>query len=284
MSLQILQSSPMHSIQDAGRFGLAHHGITPAGFMDRSAAQWANRLAGNPLDRGLIEIVDGGLMVQFEADAIASITGAWGDFQLNGAPLSGWGSFGVRSGDQLKLGRLSAGRFTYLTIAGGFDLAPVLGSVATSRRDGLGGLDGRGVGLQSGDHLMFSGAESIQPTYAPRSKVPSYRTSLVCQVMLSAASVDDSITQRAFTVAPEQSRMGYRLIADRPLVIPAQRYSIPLGLGAIQVPPNGHPIVLMRDHQTLGGYPVIGYVLEASLNQLAQRRPGQIVHFQMAQR
>jgi biotin-dependent carboxylase-like uncharacterized protein len=282
--IRVRQASPMHTIQDLGRFGFASQGVAQAGPMDSIAACWANTILNNSVNRPFIEIGGGGFVAEFAFPVNFAITGAWGDFTLDGQPLIGPGCYPAHAGSVLKIGRLSSGLFTYLAVEGGFHIESVLGSVATCQRDSLGGLTGTGAALTSGDELRYK-ADRLRPLkLIPRRYLDSYVTPLVCDVIMRHSDHFDSIAtdrflNQSYTVATEQSRMGYRLDGQSSIESNRPRYSVPIPLGGIQIPPSGQPIVLMRDHQSLGGYPMVGTLTRRSLSLLAQRSPGKVVSF-----
>ncbi|MEK9964569.1 MAG: biotin-dependent carboxyltransferase family protein, partial [Betaproteobacteria bacterium] len=277
------------TIQDLGRFGFASQGVAQAGPMDSIAACWANSILNNSVNRPFVEIGGGGFVAEFAIPVNFAITGAWGDFTLDGQPLIGPGCYPAHAGSVLKIGRLSSGLFTYLAVEGGFHIESVLGSVATCQRDSLGGLTGNGAALTSGDELRYT-ADRLRPLkLIPRRYLDSYVTPLVCDVIMRYSDHFDSIAtdrflNQSYTVAKQQSRMGYRLDGQSSIESNRPRYSVPIPLGGIQIPPSGQPIVLMRDHQSLGGYPMIGTLTRRSLSLLAQRSPGKVVSFKPIKR
>jgi biotin-dependent carboxylase-like uncharacterized protein len=282
--LHVKLANPMHTIQDLGRFGFASQGVAQAGPMDSVSACWANQLLKNPVSCPLIEIGGGGFVAEFIEDVNFAMTGAWGEFSLNGDPLAGPGAYPAPAGSELRVGRLDSGLFTYLAVDSGFDVHPVLGSVATCQRDLLGGLYHTGVSLSVGDKLNYQRAKLMALQLMPRRYLESYSNPLVCEIILRASdnfepTAVDQFLHQSYTVSQEQSRMGYRLHGQSNIDADRPRYSVPITLGGVQIPPSGQPIVLMRDHQSLGGYPLIGTVARKSLGQLAQRKFGQQVSF-----
>lgn len=255
MSLQILKSG-VASIQGLGSFGMAHQGIRAGGAMDMIALAWANHCLGNDSDAAGLEIMGGGFSVRFMQRTRFALCGAWGDFYLDQTPLPYWGSYQAEAGQVLSLSAPKSGWWTYLAIAGGLD----------ARQS-----------IQAGAELTHARDPGGPIQRVPRRWVPSYTAPLVCRYL--PRDDQTALDGTRWAVSPNISRMGYRL-SGRPLRIEQPRYSAPMALGAIQIPPDGQPIVLMRDHQVLGGYPVIGHVARPSLGALAQRRPGQTIVFQ----
>lgn len=283
--LTLISSSPLHTIQDRGRLGLSRYGLASAGPMDAHASAWANKLLGNSPEAAQIEICSGGFTARFDAPCRFSITGANCTITLDGEPLDLWTTQFAETGSRLEIGACQSGLFTYLAIGGGLDLPAMLGSRSQSRRDGIGGLDGKACPLKAGDQIPYT----IQTTArtarqrTPQQFIPDYNTPLVCDLMFRASNiVSDEVKQhfieQEYQVAKEVSRIGYRLEGEAiPVTVP--RYSAPIPLGGVQITAAGQPVVLMRDHQTLGGYPIIATVTRKSLGMLAQRRPGQPVSF-----
>ncbi len=282
--LHIKLANPMHTIQDLGRFGFASQGVAHAGPMDSIAACWANHLLRNPVSCATIEIGGGGFIAEFIEDVNFAITGAWGELSLNGDTLAGPGAYPARAGSELRVGRLDSGLFTYLAVDAGFEVHPTLGSVATCQRDLLGGLYQTGTSLSSGDELNYQKANLMAVQLMPRQYLQSYSTPLECEIMLRTSdnfehAAFDQFLHQSYKVSQEQSRMGYRLHGQSNINAGNPRYSVPITLGGVQITPSGQPIVLMRDHQSLGGYPLIGTLTRKSLGQLAQRKFGQQVSF-----
>ncbi len=287
--LRIHRASPMHTIQDLGRFGFAGQGVAQAGPMDSIAACWANYVLGNHTNLPLIEIGGGGFSAEFTQAVNFGISGAWGAVSLDGKPLPGPGSYHAKSGDIFSIGRLSSGIFSYLAVEGGFLVTPVLGSTATCRRDSLGGSDGDGASLKQGSEIRYRVSQKRDPFLIPRQYLVSYSAPLVCDVLFRDSMNFDQdayeiFLNQAYTVSKEQSRMGYRLDGECVIEARRPRYSAPIPLGGVQIPPSGQPIVLMRDHQSLGGYPMIGTLTRRSLSHLAQRAPGNHVSFRTIDR
>jgi len=282
--LTVLASSPLHSIQDLGRQGLSRFGLASAGPMDAHASAWANKLLGNVCEAPLIEVCNGGFKCRFEKPTTFSVTGAPCDIRLDNKPIALWSSHFADTGSILEIGAFSSGVFGYLAVSGGFLIEQRLGSVSHSRRDGIGGLDGE-AGPFTGDSKIPYKATFTKRTHqrTPRVYVPDYTLPLECEVILrnndnSSKEARYKFLHQSYVVANEVSRIGYRLEgASIPVKVP--RYSAPMPLGGIQITAAGKPVVLMRDHQTLGGYPLIATVTRRSLGMLAQRRPGQPVIF-----
>lgn len=286
--IKILHASPLHSIQDQGRFGSAAQGIAHAGPMDALSAAWANRVVGNLTSKPVFEIGGGGFRAVIKADTNIGVAGAVGDIRINDLPVFGWGRFPVRKGSTIEISQINSGTFTYISIYGGLKIKPILGSVSTCFRDRLGGVTGRGDPLKAGDIISFDESRLQNIEFVPRQFVPSFEEALICDVMIYKDSFPEehrsTFLSQSYVVSSEVSRMGYRLKGEKKISGEQSRYSTPMPLGAIQVPTIGQPIILMRDHQVFGGYPLLGCVTRKSLSLLAQRRPGQPIFFKQVSR
>lgn len=278
--LRVEQTLGFAQLQDGGRFGVRHLGVTQGGALDWIAQYWANWLLGNPLDAGVIEIPLGGLTLKAEADGWLALTGADLDAQLDQQPLAPWQAFPIRTGQQLSFNSPRCGVRAYLAASGGFGASPVLGAIATVMREGLGGLHGEGKGLKPGDQLTYSAQPAVSQTMPPEA-IPDYSSAVTLQLLLGAQSSQFSgaslfqLCNQSWTLDQRADRMGMRLTG------PTLRYqgealtSEGIPLGAVQVPPDGQPIILLNDRQTIGGYPRLGALTPLSLARLAQCAPGQ---------
>jgi 5-oxoprolinase (ATP-hydrolysing) subunit C len=277
--LHVERSTPLVLLQDAGRFGSRQLGVTQGGAADWISLSWANWLLGNPLDAAAIEITLGGLSVIAQQDACLSLAGADLGAQLEGRPLQPWRSFEIRRGQRLTFSQPMVGARAYLAAPGGFDAPAVLGSRSTVCREGLGGFGGNGKAVEEGDELGWSGA-SPAPRALVADQIPDLSSTRPLETVLGAQIGDFAgqslfdVFNSAWQIDSRADRMGIRLLG------PALQYqgkaliSEGIPLGAIQVPPDGQPIVLLNDRQTIGGYPRLGALTPESLARLAQMLPG----------
>ena len=302
MSLSILRPGLLTTVQDLGRHGYQKDGILVSGTMDAVALRMANLLVGNAEYVAGLEITLLGPKIRFDADHLIALAGANLSPTLNGQPVGMHRPIAVRAGTELAFGAPVAGSRVYLAVAGGFALAPVLGSQSTYLRAGLGGFQGRA--LQAGDTIECAGptpaALRLLPALAPAEAAwqqVSWTPNLAWLHGAAASPVIRAIrgpeyerfsaeSQRAFwqhpyVVSTEADRMGYRLqgpVLER--LTAAELLSTAVTFGTVQVPAGGQPIALMADHQTTGGYPRIAQVITADFSALAQARPGQRIQFQ----
>lgn len=279
MSLVIERAGALASLQDGGRFGVRHLGVTQGGAVDWISQRWANWLLGNPLQAATVEITLGGFSLRAESDSCLALCGADLGATLDGQPLAPGRSFILRRGQQLVFGQPRRGLRAYLAAPGGFRAEPVLGSCATVAREQLGGLHGDGRPLAVGDRLHGNGSRAeprALAEHAGQAPLPDAPLAVVLGAQIgdfSGRSLFEAFNSE-WTVDQRADRMGVRLLG--PALRGARHSMISEGvpLGAIQVPPDGQPIVLLNDRQTIGGYPRLGALTPLAVAQLAQCLPG----------
>lgn len=271
------------TVQDLGRPHLAHLGVPQAGAMDSFAAQAANLLVGNPPDEAVIEFVGSGGLVEFDAPGVFAITGAGASAQVGGNALPGWMSARARAG---ALVSVNARARACLAVAGGLDAPRLLGSRSVYAPAGM------GAPLSAGDTLRVKAPsaqmdlarlagrwwdETCRPPYAAR---PTLRVLPSPHARHFAPGALDGLCGASWRVSATSNRMGLRLEGS-PLGFAGEPSLPSLGVfaGALQVPPDGQPILLMADAQTTGGYPIVAVVAQADLPLAAQLLPGDWVNF-----
>lgn len=275
MSLKVIACGPLCLLQDGGRRGWQHLGVSPSGPVDKHAAAWANRLLGNVPGAPLLEVALGGLDLEAQVDTWLALTGAELPATLDGQPLPGWSRFRVWAGQRLKLGFARAGQRAYLAAAGGFITEPILGSVATQMREKLGGLAGNGQPLAADDLLECAahGERFNRSASVPWPYRPDYREAPTLRVLPGPDVFSEEQRQAFFgqrwQISPQSDRMGVRLRGEA-LSAPRRQWSLGIVEGAIQVPPDGQPIVLLADRQSMGGYPLLGVLHPLDVGRLAQ--------------
>lgn len=276
------------TLQDAGRIGFRQSGVPVSGPMDRIALRLANALVGNSPDATALELLMLGPALEVIADSVRvsvvgsaslQVTNAGGDRVI----LSGQ-SVRLERGDILKVGALEPVLCGYLAVEGGFVVPRVLGSMATYARSALGGIDGR---VLRRDDILTAGIETA-PGRAERALARQIDHGFDQLIRIVKGPQDDYFTATAmeallsetYVIAAQSDRMGFRL--EGRALEHAKGYNIVsdgIACGAIQVPGDGKPIVLMVDSQTAGGYPKIATVISADIPVLARRKPGRRVRF-----
>jgi biotin-dependent carboxylase-like uncharacterized protein len=282
MSVEVLRAGALTTVQDLGRTGYAHLGVPRAGAVDLPALLLANRLVGNPPTAAGLEITMTGCTLRFDVATVVAVTGAEiTRLRIGTRPADAGVPVPVRAGVVVDIGPARTGLRSYLAVAGGIAVAPVLGSRSTDTLAGLGP-----PVLRNGDVLPI-GAPTGAPApvwFSPRPAVGSgpvhLRVRLGPRHDWFTRSAVTTFTTATYAVSPLSDRIGARLTG--PPLARTSADELPsegVVLGAVQVPPDGQPLVFLANHPTTGGYPVIGVVDEADLPLLAQARPGTTVTF-----
>jgi biotin-dependent carboxylase-like uncharacterized protein len=281
-AFEVVRPGPLTTVQDGGRRGVAALGVPRAGALDGPAYRWANALVGNAPGVAALEATTGNLALRaVGGDAWVAVTGAPAPVRVGGR-TAGWGTpVRVRAGELLEVGTVSAGVRCYLAVDGGLDIPPVLGSRSTDLLAGLGP-----VPLAAGARLPLGTPGSLGalgPGAADACPLPGPPAELLLRVMpgprrdwFEPRSLAD-LARARYHVSPASNRIGLRLADGPPLRRRGGLGELPsegMVLGAVQVPPDGMPVVFLADHPTTGGYPVVGVVPEADLAAAAQAVPG----------
>jgi 5-oxoprolinase (ATP-hydrolysing) subunit C len=277
--LHIVKAGLGTTIQDQGRRGYLRFGVTIAGPMDWISHARANLLAGNPEDTGAIEVGIGGIELEVEGGPVViGYAGAPFETSRNGRALPVAGRVRLETGDRMAVRPGARGAWFYLSVAGGLNVAPVMGSLATSLRTGIGPAP-----LAPGDVLAVNHTSDLPDVSTdlifPDCSEP-IRVVLGPQDDCFSACGLETFLGESYRVSQRSDRMGYRLEGTK--IEHLKGFNIvsdAIALGAIQVPGDGLPIVLMADHQPTGGYPKLAHVIRADIGRLAQCRPGDVVRF-----
>lgn len=278
--LTIRQTSMLITLQDAGRSGLRHWGVPASGALDWLAHGLASRLVGNTEDQASLEITGAGACLHFSQLTIISIVGADLGAELNDQPIGIGRAWLVRPDSELRFIQRRVGARCYLAIAGGFEIAPQLGSQSTLIGAPWHGYLARP--LQIDDQLAYT-----EPNLSLAGRSLDTAASIVNQSPIRylpnrqvASNLQRQFQTQTWQISSKSNRMGYR--CEGPvLAAPTQAVrSFGVVPGTIQLPPDGQPIVLLADAQTTGGYPVLGVVIRADLPKLAQCLPSEYLQFQ----
>ena len=272
--IEVLEAGAMTSVQTAvGRPGWRHLGVPVGGAADAWSARLANRLVGNLDDAALIEVTLVGPALRFEAPTTIALTGADFDARIDGLPLPPFVGRPVRAGSMLQIG-VGEGARAYLAFSGGIRVQSVLGSMSTDLRSGFGGHDGRA--LRAGDRLAVGSASATARRWTGRTAAGPIRIVRGPHHELMSA---DALVRASWVVGTEADRTGVRL-DGQPLTGSVREVaSMGLPIGAIQVPPDGRPIVMLADRPVTGGYPVPACVIRADIGRVAALRTGDRVTF-----
>ena len=273
-------------LQDAGRYGAFSLGLTNGGPADSLAFYWANKLCGNELNTTVIEVNLGGLELIAQVDSVIAVTGAPMALTINGTPKKLWRSYFVSAGDTIKFGYSAIGVRCYLAVAKGFDIKPSFGSTATVCRESIGGLNGGKLERNNILPCKKQTKSNVQLFKLPDHELPQYSNDVVLRTVLGYQQQHFSKIEKSqlfsseYQVSKHWDRMGYRLQGQKIKADIDGIISEGICYGAIQVPGDGQPIVLLNDRQTIGGYPKIGSVIAQDCAKLSQLREGNKVHFE----
>ncbi|GAB4589958.1 5-oxoprolinase/urea amidolyase family protein [Nocardia sp. IFM 10818] len=280
--MRVEHVGPLATIQDLGRPGWFDSGVGTAGAADRASLRLANRLVGNPEGAAAIEALLGGVELLAERHLTLAVTGATAPATVDGCPVGAASVLELEPGQRLRLGMATSGLRVYVAVRGGIDVPPVLGSRSRDTLSGIGPEP-----LRPGDVL---------PVGTPPRDYP------IVDVAPVAAPVNERLTVRVipgprddwfantgalfegeWLISSDTDRIGARLDRrDGPPLRRRDTGELPtegMALGSIQVPPSGQPVVFLADHPITGGYPVIGVVVDADVDLVAQARPGQALRF-----
>ena len=280
--LEILQTGPLALIQDRGRIGHLAIGVGRSGAADLGAHALANRLLGNPAGAASIECTLGGLRVRADGRSTVCVTGAPAAVSVDSRPVGHGALVELPDGATLTVGMPPNGARTYLGVRGGIAVPRVLGSRATDTLSGIGPAP-----LRPGDRLRVGRTPRRLPHVEAAPTARPWPAQVTLRVLPGPRAHwfedPDALARTTWTVSSASDRRGVRLHG-----IPLQRNETHAALelpsegmvrGAIQVPPSGEPVILLNDHPVSGGYPVIGVLLSADVDRVAQLTPTGRVRF-----
>jgi antagonist of KipI len=283
---RVLRPGLLSTLQDLGRTGYQWLGVSPCGAMDAFALRLSNQLVGNTEDSVSLEMTLAGTELEVIQNCEIALAGADMGARLDSKPIGCWQNCFAKAGQRLVFSQRKHGVRSYLSVAGGFAADRVLGSGSTDLQNGWGGLVGRS--LRRGDELFAkkAGGSDRQSLWSVSPEaMADYRNPFLLRVLegpqsqLFAAATRRQFSSAEFRISASSNRMGYRL--EGPLLSPPEREMISetTPMGAIQVLPNGEAVLLMADHQTVGGYPKIAILISADLPKAAQLRPRHRIRF-----
>jgi len=272
---EVLEGGTWSNIQDLGRYGYAHLGITNSGAMDEYAYRWSQKLLGNQ-EANAIEVLLGGLKLKATEDVTISVCGADLDFRINHEKKEIWQTYQLRKNDVLGFYGHINGLRAYLSVKDGFHVKKVQGSYAKSYKEKT---------LQRGDFLPFISSVSKDTKRVSSIYLPIYTDNLTLHILLGSQehfftqSEKEKFFNSSYELTPQMSPMGYKLKGEALSTRKEGIISEGIPFGAVQVPPDGQPIILLKERQTIGGYPKIGTVLASDCFALSQLPIGARVQF-----
>jgi biotin-dependent carboxylase-like uncharacterized protein len=283
---EVLDPGPFTTVQDSGRYGYQQFGIPVSGALDTYSYMAANALVGNPDNAAVLEITFIGPRLKVLSDCLLAVTGATLPLLVNDRPQPLWTCFRASQGDVVTIRAASRGVRAYLAVAGGLEVPSVMGSSSTYAGGKIGGMDGRP--LVKGDRLNRGPCEAPDRVASlPEELRPRFGNEIKLRALVGPQ--DDYFDfglevffRSAFTVTSKADRMGYRL--EGPSIalkegVPKSIISEPSLSGAVQIPPDGKPIILLVE-QTVGGYAKIATIITPDLDVVAQAKPGDNVNFE----
>ena len=303
MNVLVRSAGFLTSVQDLGRIGFRQSGVSLGGALDPHALRVANVLVGNDENAAGLEVTFGTLRLRFDDDRLVAWCGGAFSVRIADENLPAGHAGVVTKNDELTITAPNSGGRAWLAISGGIDVPPILGSRSTDLRGNFGGFNGRA--LRDGDAIpLVNGGRSssdaglagarpsslsggrISKWSAPATWTATHRDAPILRIVKGAdwdrftPDAQQALVTTAFTIAPDSDRMGARLAGpELQRVAAGDLLSEPVAPGTLQVPPNGQPILLLGDCQTIGGYPKIARVITVDLPIAAQLWPGDHVRF-----
>lgn len=282
---KVIKPGLFTTVQDLGRYGYLKYGVPISGAMDTFSLIAANLLVENSPNNACLEITLIGPELQALTKTYIAVTGGEISININGRKASMWQTVEVQEGDVVSFGKVESGCRVYVSIKGGINTPPILGSRSTYVRGSFGGINGRQ--LRNGDIIEGFPNVPFNHGYAiPEELIPKYAGFYETHIVLGPQS--DMFTEKGlekfltneYKVTPEADRMGYRLEGP-PIEHKAKAEIISDALlpGTIQIPPDGKPIIIMRDAQTTGGYPKIAVAITPDISSLGQAKPNDAIKF-----
>ncbi len=278
--LRVLESGILSLVEDFGRFGLCDKGITNSGVMDEYAYKALNYILQNRNNTNCIEITIGGLKLEADDDCTIGVTGANIKFNINSKEAPIWKTHNIKKGDILEFGYAKKGARVYLGIKGGFDIEKELGSNSVTIKENI------GRSLQKGDLLYFKQNSTQEYNISLKQEfIPIYKDELTLRVTLGYQDTFfdkkeiEKFFSQAYVISTQNNRMGYKLNAEPIKCQIDGIISEGISFGAIQIPKDGQPIILLKDRQTIGGYPKIGSVIPVDCFKLSQMKTNQKIKF-----
>jgi len=284
LSFKVIKAGIFTTLQDRGRFSFTHLGVTNSGVMDEYATLAAHKLLNNNLNDNILEITFSNVELQSNENTTICITGAICELYINDKLKKTWQTHTIHKDDNIKVGKILEGQRVYLAVKNGFNIPKEFGSNSTTIKESLGGISG--TQIKNDDILPYIKNDEIITNRWKEKYIPSYTNELTLRVLLSYQedSFDSEEKEKFFnstyTITPDFNRMACKLKGQ---IIKSSLEGIiseAISFGSIQIPKDGQPIILLKERQTIGGYPKIGSVLSIDCFKLAQMKIGSIIRFE----
>ena len=280
MSFKVINSGIFTTLQDQGRYGYTHEGRTPSGAIDEYAYLWGQKLL-NQKNINALEVMVG-LKLEALKDIEVSVTGADLSFKINGILQPIWQTHFIKMNDVLSFEKRVSGQRAYLAVKDGFDVEKKYGSYATTLKENIGSK------VQRGDVLEFfvtNNEERVFIFRTVREFIPDYEKPLILRLLLSyqdnyfTEEEKEKFFSREYEITLQSDRMGFKLKGQAVNPTKGGIISEAIAFGSVQIPKDGQPIVLLKERQTIGGYPKIGTVLAVDCFRLSQMAIGSKIRF-----
>jgi len=284
LSFKVIKAGIFTTLQDRGRFSFTHLGVTNSGVMDEYATLAAHKLLDNNLNDNILEITFSNVELQANVQTTLCVTGAKCEFYINDEQKTTWQTHEIKKDDIVKIGKILEGQRVYLAVKNGFDIKKEFGSNSTTIKESLGGISG--LQIKNGDILPYSQNDETIANRWHEEHIPTYSKELTLRVLLSyqedsfSSKEKEKFFNSTYTVTPDFNRMACKLKGE---VIASSLDGIiseAITFGSIQIPKDGQPIILLKERQTIGGYPKIGSVISIDCFKLAQMKIGSIIKFE----
>lgn len=279
MSFKVLKEGVFTQIQDKGRFSYSNLGVSNSGFLDEYAAFACNKLLENTYDGNLLEIYFGNFIIKANKETKVAITGAFCEFFINDTLYDTWRTYSIKKGDILKIGKIKSGQRVYLGVKNGFVLKKEFGSFSTTIKEDF------GKKIENNDILKYKSYNLNFKSFWKKEFLPKYEDFIELRVVLSYQESSFSKKEKEkffnsiYKITNDSNRMACKLEGEKIVSTLDGIISEGIAFGSIQIPKNGQPIILLKEAQTIGGYPKIGVVLSIDCFKLSQIKAGSSVKF-----
>ena len=284
MSFEVIKAGIFTTLQDRGRFSFSHLGVTNSGVMDEYAALAAQKLLNNDLNTNILEIAFSNVQLKVKTDTTLCITGAFCEFFINDELKRTWQVYRIKKGDIVRIGKVLQGQRVYLAVKDGFNIPKEFGSNSTTIKEALGGISGSKI--KDGDILTFNENNEYIKNRWHEKYLPTYEKKLDLRVILSYQEESfkeeekEKFFNSTYTISPDFNRMACKLNGEKISSNINGIISEGIGFGTIQIPSDGQPIILLKERQTIGGYPRIGAVFSLDCFKLAQAKANSKIKFE----
>jgi len=284
LSFEVIKAGIFTTLQDRGRFSFTHLGVTNSGVMDEYSSLAAHKLLGNSLDTNILEITFANVELKASVNTSVCVTGASCEFFINDELKNCWQVYSIKKDDIVKIGTIKDGQRVYLGVKDGFDIPKEFGSNSTTIKESLGGISG--TQIKNGNVLSYKSTFSNTTQRWHQKHIPFYGKELTLRVVLSYQEDSFSIDEKEkffsseYIVTRDFNRMACKLSGEKIVSSLDGIISEAITFGSIQIPKDGQPIVLLKERQTIGGYPKIGTVLSIDCFKLSQMKIGSTIRFQ----